>query len=93
MKHPVHDNYYARRDGTPYAAPLANRGPEALQALLVDRLDLVAVQLHLLTRTELVALAVAAEHLANMARATVQEFWPGHPDAADRSAVEPSRST
>jgi hypothetical protein len=77
VKHPVHDNFCARREGTPYAAPLANRGPAALQHLLVGRLDLVAGQLHLLDRTELVALADAAEHLANAARATVREFWPG----------------
>jgi len=78
VKHPVHGNYYARRDGTPYAAPLANRGPEALQHLLVKRLDLVAAQLSLLTRTELVELATTSEHLARMARATVEEFRPGH---------------
>lgn len=80
-RHPVHDNYYAKRDGTPYAAPLANRGPEALQHLLADRLDLVAEQLHLLDRTELVALAQAAEHLARMSRGVVAEFWPGHVEA------------
>lgn len=77
------DNYYARRDGTPYAAPLANRGPETLQHLLAERLDLVAAQLHLLTRGELVDLATAAEHLARVARATVEEFWPGHLDRSD----------
>ncbi len=76
MKHPVHDNYYAKRDGTPYAAPLANRGPAALQHLLADRLDLAAEQLHLLDRTELAALAEAAEHLARMSRGVVAEFWP-----------------
>lgn len=77
MKHPVHDNYYVRQSGSPYSAPLANRGPQALQELLVERLDLVAPQLNLLDRTELLALADAAEHLARMARAVVQEFWPG----------------
>lgn len=78
MKHPIHDNYYARRDGTPYSAPLANRGPHALQELLVEDHDRVATQLRLLDRTELLELADAGEELANMARATVQDFWPGY---------------
>lgn len=85
MKHPVHDNYYARRDGTPYSAPLANRGPEALQHLLVERLDLVAVQLNSLTRDELLALAAAAEELARMARKVVEDVWPGHVVEGDRT--------
>lgn len=76
MKHPVHDNYYARRDGSPYSAPLANRGPQALQELLVEDHDRVAAQLNLLDRTELLALADAAEHLARMARAVVKDVWP-----------------
>ncbi len=76
MKHPVHDNYYARRDGSPYSAPLANRGPHALQELLVEDLDLATAQLNLLDRTELLALADAAEELARMARAVVKEIWP-----------------
>lgn len=85
MKHPVHDNYYAHRDGSPYSAPLANRGPEALQHLLVERLDLVAVQLNLLTRSELGALADAAEHLARMTRKVVEDVWPAKADEGERS--------
>ncbi len=77
MKHPIHDNYYARRDGSPNSAPLANLGPAGLQHLLVDRLDLMAARLNSLERTELLALADAAEHPARMARAVVVEFWPG----------------
>ncbi len=85
MKHPVHDNYYARQDGSPYSAPLANRGPEALQHLLVDRPGLVAAQLRLLTRTELAHLAVAAERLGRMASAVLEECWPDRTAEAGRT--------
>ncbi|MER7280541.1 hypothetical protein ABT369_39490 [Dactylosporangium sp. NPDC000244] len=78
MKHPVHHNYYARRDGTPYAAPLANRGPEALQELLVGRREATDRQLDSLLRSELIHLAAVAEELAGMARAKVEKVWPGH---------------
>lgn len=81
MKHPVRDNYYARRDGSPYSAPLANRGPHALQELLVEDLDRAAEQLNLLDRTELLALAAAADELARMARDVVEKHWPGRTEA------------
>jgi hypothetical protein len=55
------------------AAPLANRGPEALQLLLVSGAAEAHEQVRLLTLSELSALADAADQLANLARIYVRK--------------------
>jgi len=74
----VHVNFYGRRAGDPVASPLANRGPEALQRLLVEDGPAAETSLRLLTRTELVSLAASADLLAHMARLLIDETWPDH---------------
>ena len=72
----MYDNYYVRKSGDPLAAPIANRSPAALQKLLVGDRDAAEQQLRLLTRSELLAAASAAEEFAQMARTLVVETWP-----------------
>lgn len=49
-------------------APIANRGPEALQLLLTSGAAAAHEQLRLLTLSELVEIATAADRLARLAR-------------------------
>lgn len=72
----VAGNYYVRKSGNLLAAPIANRGPEALQALLVGDRAKAEASLRLLLRSELATVAEDAGELAHLARAVVAETWP-----------------
>ncbi len=75
------------------SGPLANRGPEALQQLLVSGAAAAHEQVRLLTLSELTALADAAGQLAGLARMYVNKtcgrcgapiFWyPNEPTGQD----------
>jgi hypothetical protein len=57
--------------------PIANRGPEALQLLLLGDRDGAEQQLRLLTRSELQRLVKTAQVLAVMCQRVVRDTWPG----------------
>lgn len=61
---------------TDLSSPLANRGPEALQCLLVGDRVAAEWQLRLLLRSEMYALADAARELADRARLWATSTWP-----------------
>lgn len=65
--------------------PLVERGAEALYQLLKSNRDGTLRNLHLLTRSELDALAIAADDLAALAREIRRAYWPIS-SASDRDA-------
>jgi hypothetical protein len=71
------------------STPLVNRGAEALEAVLSGDETHAEEQVQLLTRSELLQLATAADRLAALARAAVHATWPGYQERPSPSDGAP----